>query len=180
MISDAKKNPGKLKYASTGVGSGSHLITEILKLEAGIDIQYVPFKGGGPKTAALLGGHVDLMFVALSPEVPFIKSGETRVLVCAEKMKEFPEVPTLAEKGYPRTVFGSWVGFLEPKGIEKSVIDKISSAIEKTLKVPKVVKGIEDSGSQVDFAAKEEFGREIEKESQKMVDVVKKAKLIVK
>ena len=180
LINFAKKNPGKLTCAMTGMGSSAHFVLEMLKLEAGIQIQAVPFKGGGEQNAALMGGHVDLNSTTLNPVLPLLKSGDVRALVTPKKMKEFPEVPTLSEKGYSGVALTSWVGYAGPKGIEKSVVDKIANALEKAVKVPSAVKKLEETGSQVDYVAREEFAREMEMEIKRLADVVKKAKIIMK
>ena len=179
IISYAKKNPGKLSCATAGVGTGSHFMLEMLKLEAGIEIQHVPFKGGSQQNAALLGGHVDLDATTLNPLVPLVRSGDARIIVTTYKMKEFPGVPTLAEKGYPEATIGAWVGYVAPKGVEKSIIDKLSIAFEKAIRNPKAVKSLEETGSDIDFVAKEKVAQEIERESKKMAEVVKKAKIVV-
>ena len=152
---------------------------EMLKLEAGIEIQHVPFKGGSQQNAALLGGHVDLDATTLNPLVPLVRSGDARIIVTTYKMKEFPGVPTLAEKGYPEATIGAWVGYVAPKGVEKSIIDKLSIAFEKAIRNPKAVKSLEETGSDIDFVAKEKVAQEIERESKKMAEVVKKAKIVV-
>jgi tripartite-type tricarboxylate transporter receptor subunit TctC len=180
FIAQAKKNPGKLTCSSVGVGSTVHFGLEMLKIEAGVDIQHIPFKGGGEQIAALIGGHTDLAAMSLNPTLPLLKSGDMRAIVTSGKIKEFPEVPTLAEKGWHRATFINWVACFGPKGIEKSVVDKLVNALEKVLKVPKVVKSLEDTGSQVDFEAKEKFAQTIEEDLKRLGEVIKKANLVEK
>lgn len=180
FISEAKKNPGKLTCGSVGVGSTVHFTLEMLKLEAGVDIQHVPFKGGGEGNAALLGGHIDLVATSFNPTRPLIVSGDMRALVASGKIKEFPKIPTFEEKGYPRVAFTNWVACFGPKGIEASVVDKIANALEKALKAPSVVEKLEKVGSQVDFVAKEKFAQIIEDDSKRYGEVVEKAKIVVK
>ena len=180
FISEAKKNPGKLTCGSVGVGSTVHFTLEMLKIEAGVDIQHIPFKGGAEANTALLGGHIDLHATSLNPTLPLLQSGDLRALAASERIKQFPSVPTLAEKGYPRVTFTNWVACFGPKGIGESVVDKIASALEKALKVPGVVKKLEETGSQVDFVAKEKFAKAIEEELKRYIEVAKKANIIVK
>ena len=180
FISDAKKNPGKLTCGSVGVGSTVHFTLEMLKIEAGVDIQHIPFKGGGEGNAALLGGHIDLVATSFNPTRPLIVSGDMRALVASNRIKEFPEIPTLEEKGYPRVAFTNWVACFGPKGVEESVVDKIANGLEKALKAPDVVKKLEETGSQVDFVAKNKFAKIIEEDSKRYGEVVKKAKIVVK
>jgi tripartite-type tricarboxylate transporter receptor subunit TctC len=180
FISEAKKNPGKLTCGSVGVGSTVHFTLEMLKIEAGVDIQHIPFKGGGEGNAALMGGHIDLVATSFNPTRPLLLSGDIRALATSGKIKEFPEIPTLEEKGYPRVTFTNWVACFGPKGMESSVVDKIVNSLEKALKAPKVVKSLEETGSQVDFVAKERFAKVIEEELKRYIEVAKKANIIVK
>lgn len=181
LIDYAKKNPGKLTCGTAGVGTGTHFSLEMLKLEVGLDIRHVPFKGGAPVNTATLGGHIDFATNALPTVHSLLRSGDLKGLAStAGKILEFPEIPTLAEKGYPGATFGLWAGFVTPKGVEKSVLEKISKVVEKTVKTPQVIKKLEDIGYQFDYVAGEDFVHEIEKEFKKILDVIKKANLILK
>ena len=179
LIAYAKKNPGKLTCGTAGIGTGSHFLLEMLKIEAGVDIQHVPFKGGGEQHSAVLGGHVDSISTTTNPSLPLVKSGDLRALVAAEKIKQLPNVPTLAEMGYPKAALTAYVGCMGPKGIPKSVVDKITNALERAVKVPSVVKYFEETGGKIDYVAKEEFAREIEEDMKRLSDVVKKANIAV-
>lgn len=179
FISHAKKNPGKLTCGTVGVGSSPHFMLEMLKVEAGIDVQHIPFKGGGETHAAILGGHIDLASSTLNPSLPLVQSGDLRVLASSSRIKQFPKVPTTAEAGYPGATLISWVGCFGPKGIEQSVVDKIANALEKTVKNPSVAKRLEETGSQADFVGKEEFGRKIDEDIKRLAEIVKKANIKV-
>jgi tripartite-type tricarboxylate transporter receptor subunit TctC len=179
LISYAKKNPGKLTCGTVGVGSSPHFTLEMLKLEAGIDVQHIPFKGGGETHAAILGGHIDIAATTLNPSLPLLQSGDLRALATSSRIKEFPKVPTMAEAGYPGATLISWVGCFGPKGIEKSAVDKIANALEKTVKNPSVAKRLEETGSQADFVGKEEFGRKIDEDLKRLAEIVKKANIAV-
>lgn len=182
LIDYGKKNPGKLTCRTAGVGTIAHFVLEMLKIEAGVNIQHVPFKTVAAYNTAFLGGHIDLLSSTLPPVQGFIKSGEMRALVVATvgRIPWLPEIPTFSEKGYGGANLGMWTGLFAPKGVEKSVLEKISREVEKILKTPHVIKKIEEAGYQYDYVAGEDFAREIEKESKKIQDVVKKANLIVK
>ncbi len=180
VIAYAKKNPGKLSCGTSGVATGSHFMLEMLKLAAGIEIQHVPFKGGSEVIAATIGGHVDINSTTVNPIYPMVKSGDLRILATADRLTEFPKVPTMAELGYPDAALGSWVGYVGPKGLDKAVVDKLASALEKAIKVPKIVKNLVDTGNQVQYVAKEAFGQDIEKDLKKMAAIVKKANIAVK
>ena len=178
VVAFAKKNPGKMSCGSSGVATGSHFMLEMLKLAAGLEIQHVPFKGGSEVIAATIGGHVDLNSTTMNPIYPLVKSGDLRVLVTAERLAEFPKVPTMPEIGYPDAVLGSWVGYVGPKGLDRAVVDRIASALEKAIKIPKLVKNLQDTGNQIQFVSKDAFGQDIENDIKRMGVIVKKAKLV--
>ena len=182
LISDAKKNPGKLTCGSAGVATLTHFNLEMLKLEAGVDIRHVPFKGGAPVNTATLGGHVDLSANTLPTVHSLLKSGDLRglAITSAKRLPEFPDIPTFAEKGYPEVSQGLWTGFFLPKGVEKSVLLKVSMVIEKTVKTPGVVKKLEEIGYEFDYVDGDKFAQAIDKEFKTIVDVVKKANLVLK
>jgi len=184
LIDYAKKNPGKLTCATSGVASNSHFFLEILNIEAGVNIRHVPFKGGPPANTAALGGHVDLLSSSLSGVFPLLKSGDFRGLAVfsRKRIPEFPEIPTMVEKGYPGTIIsaGFWAGFFTPRGIEKTVLEKISKAVEKAAKTPHVIRKLETTGNIFDYVAGEDLAKDIEKEFEKVTDIIKKANLTFK
>jgi tripartite-type tricarboxylate transporter receptor subunit TctC len=133
FIDYAKKNPNKIKYATSGLGTGQHLAMEYLSLKAGIQWNHVPFTGGTQAVAALLGGHVQ----AVSQTTEWkehVLAGQLRLLVVwtPQRMKAFPEVPTLMEKGYPFAV-RSGLSFMGPAGIPKPVVEKLQNAFRQAM-----------------------------------------------
>ncbi|MFB3886095.1 MAG: Bug family tripartite tricarboxylate transporter substrate binding protein [Thermodesulfobacteriota bacterium] len=179
LIGYAKKNPGKLKCATSGPTGSSRFSLELLKSKAGIDIQHVPFAGGPPANTATLGGHVDLLSSTFSGVIGLVKAGDLRGLaVGAEKrMADFPDILTLSEKGYPETSLSMWVGFFAPRGVEKPIFEKISAVIEKTSKNPEVIKKIKEVGNEYEYTPGDKVSQQIENEYKMVVDVIKKAKL---
>lgn len=181
LVSYAKKNPGKLTCGTSGVASASRFSIELLNMEAGLDIRCAFFAGGAPTNTALLGGQVDIGCIALPTAYDLLKSGDLRALASTVgKIPEFPEIPTLAEKGYPGATLGLWTGLFTPKGVEKTVLEKISNTLEKVAKSPQVIKKHEEIGFQSDYVAGEEFARGIERDYKKMLEVVKKANIVSK
>lgn len=180
LISYAKKNPGKLNCGTAGSGTGGHLSLEIIKTQAGIDFAYLHYKSGGEVITGLLGGHVDFAINALSATMGLMKSGDVRALVSTfgRKITGFPNIPSIAELGYPMATTGSWTGFVLPQGTPNPVVDKLASAFEKTIKNPTVKKNLEDSGQMVDYQDGPTFGKFITEEYKRYEDVAKKAKLI--
>lgn len=140
LIALAKAHPGQLNYASGGTGSAQHLPMEMLRVEAGINIVHVPYKGLGPAYSDVLGGQVPMMFAGVSNVVPYMKSGRLRVLAIGspKRSTSLPEIPTVAESGVPGFDFDSWTGYLVPPSTAAAVIAKLHADITRTLALPDV------------------------------------------
>ncbi len=140
LIALARAHPGELNYASGGTGSAQHLPMEMLRVDAGINIVHVPYKGLGPAFSDVLGGQVPMMFTGVSNVVPYMKSGRLRVLAIGSPKRSatLPEVPTVAEAGVPGFDFDSWTGYLVPIGTPKEIIAKLHADITRTLTQPDV------------------------------------------
>ena len=161
LVALAKKEPGKLNYGSSGIGSIHHLATEALKAGFGIDIVHVPYKGTGQSVPALLGGQVALLYSALPSIAGHIKDGKVKMLAIstAKRSAQTPDVPTVAESGIPGYDFVAEIGLLAPAGTPREVIQRLSTEMAKVVKQPDVVKrftelGIDAVGSSPsDYAA---------------------------
>jgi tripartite-type tricarboxylate transporter receptor subunit TctC len=140
LIVLAKAHPGQLNYASGGIGSAQHLPMEMLRVETGINITHVPYKGLGPAFSDVLGGQVPMMFTGVSNVVPHMKTGRLRVLAIASPKRSatLPEVPTVAEAGVPGFDFDSWTGYLLPAGAPANIIAKLHADITRALAAPDV------------------------------------------
>jgi tripartite-type tricarboxylate transporter receptor subunit TctC len=176
LVADAKKNPGKLTYGSAGVGTVSFFMMELIKLSYGIDVAHVPFQGSGQVKNALLGGHVDLGASGFSTMGPVIRSGEVLPLVTTspKRVAAYPDVPTMAEKGFPEASVNISVSFYVPARTPKDVAAKLAAAIEKSLKDPGVAAAIEKTGMIVDYRDGETLARDIENERTAITKVVQK------
>ena len=135
LIDYAKKNPGRLSYGTSGVGSPHHLSGELLRQKAGIEITHIPYKGGGAAVNDLLGGHIGMAFLSLSAAVPHINSGKIRIVAVVEKARyaALPEIPTIGET-VPGFEMSSWVGVFAPAGTPPDIIAKLNDAMAKVLK----------------------------------------------
>ncbi len=140
LIALAKAHPGQLNYASGGTGSAQHLPMEMLRVETGINIVHVPYKGLGPAFSDVLGGQVPMMFTGVSNVVPYMKTGRLRVLAIGSPKRSatLPDVPTVAEAGVPGFDFDSWTGYLVPVGTPRELIVKLHADITRTLAAPEV------------------------------------------
>jgi tripartite-type tricarboxylate transporter receptor subunit TctC len=139
VIDYAKKNPGKFRLSTLGVGSINHFQLEIIKTVTGADITMVPFKGASPAVTGLLGGHVESTFVALAVSEPHHKSGKLRGLLVDRKLADMPEIPTLRELGYARDLPSPCAGIFGPAGMSEEARKVLVPAIEKAIKSPEVV-----------------------------------------
>jgi tripartite-type tricarboxylate transporter receptor subunit TctC len=164
LVAFAKANPKKLKSAVMGVGSTPHTILQVFNRDANIEIGSVPFDSGGETVTNLLGGHTDLCVVSLSAIKSQVLAGKVRLLgFCSPKrLSEFPQIPTLGEKGYKKSSIATGVGLAGPKGVTSSMVSQWEEAIGKTLKDPKVVAIIEKLGGVViDYKSGEEYNKEL-------------------
>jgi len=164
VVAYAKANPKKLKCAVMGVGSTPHTILGVFNRDAQIEITPVPFDSGGESVTNLLGGHTELTVVSLPSLKSHVLSGKARILAfCSPKrISDFPEVPTIAEKGYKRSSIATGVGLAGPKGLPPTIVVQWQQAMDKTLKEPKVVEVIEKLGGVVvDYKTGEAYKKEL-------------------
>jgi len=134
VIAYAKANPGKLSYGTSGTGSPHHLAGELLRQKTGIDIQHVPYRGGGAAVNDLLGGHISMAFLSLSAVVPHLNTGKVRMIAMVEKTRyaALPDVPTIGET-VPGFEMSSWIGLFAPAGTPADVIAKLNAGVAKVL-----------------------------------------------
>jgi tripartite-type tricarboxylate transporter receptor subunit TctC len=179
LLAAAKENPGKLNYASAGIGSFQHLGAELFKLMAGVNIVHVPYKGGGPAMQDVIAGHVKIMFSSLVQTTPFIKSGQLRALGTggAKRNPVLPDVPTIAEGGVPDYVADNWWGIVAPAGTPTPIIDKVYAAAQAALKAPELQAQFEREGAASVEMSSADFGEYIKKEIDKWGRVVKEGKI---
>jgi len=179
FVAYAKAQPGKLSYASGGVGGIQHLATELLKREAGIDIIHVPYKGSGPGTLALISGQVQVFLTNALALIPMTKSGKVIGLAVTgnKRMNAAPDIPTIAEAGYPSVDIDLWQGMFAPAGTPQAVIDKLSSAIAAKVRTPDVARVLEAQGAEPAGSTPAEFGRFVQKERERWLKVVRDAKI---
>lgn len=136
VIDYAKKNPGKFRCSTLGVGSINHFQLEIIRSLTGADITMIPFKGASPAVTGLLGGHVEATFVALAVSEPHQRSGKLRGILLDRKVADLPEIPTLRELGYSRDLPSPWAGVYGPAGIPEEAKKILIPATEKAIKTP--------------------------------------------
>jgi tripartite-type tricarboxylate transporter receptor subunit TctC len=143
LLDYAKKNPNTLRVSTTGIGSTSHFNLEIIQSLTGAQFNHVPFKGGEAVITALLGGHVDMTFDAVSKIKPHVESGKMRILLSTSKIPGLPNVPTLTELGYKQELFTAWFGMYGPAGLPEEVKKVLIPAIEKAVENPELKAKVE-------------------------------------
>eukprot|EP01036_Dinobryon_divergens_P062063 gene62063-biopygen42123 len=138
LIALLKANPGKYNYASSGTGASGHMAMELLKLKAGVNIQYVPYRGGAPAVNDVVGGQVPMMFINQDTALPHVRSGKLRPLAVtsAQRNPLYPDVPTIAESGFPGFQALSWSGLSILKGTPQPIVDKLEAALKKVMTSP--------------------------------------------
>src|ERR1700730_3423823 len=136
LVAYAKGNPGKVNFSSGGIGVLPHLIGEMFKARAGIDIVHVPYKGGGPSVTDLIAGNVQMTFEGASVLLPLIQAGKLRALAVTapKRIAQLPDVPTMIESGYPNFVTTAWTGLLAPAHTPPAIIAKLNATINDGLK----------------------------------------------
>jgi tripartite-type tricarboxylate transporter receptor subunit TctC len=175
LIALAKEKPGQVQYASAGVGSFQHLGGELFKLEAGVDMLHVPFKGGGPAMIDVIGGHTKLLFSSLVQTTPHIRSGKLKALAVggSKRSQVLPDVPTVAESGVPTYEAVNWWGVVAPAGTPAPIIERLHKAVEEVQSSPEVQKQFDAEGAEIVRMSPTEFGSFMEKEMSKWGRVVK-------
>jgi tripartite-type tricarboxylate transporter receptor subunit TctC len=177
FIDLVKREPGKLHYSSPGSGGPQHLAMELLKLETGMDIVHVPYKGEAGARADVVGGHVDATVSALQTAHPQIVSGKLRALgvMSAERAAAYPDVPTLKEQGVPDVEVETWYGALAPAGTPAAIVTRLNEDINAALKDPSVRDFLAKQGLTAAGGSPERMGELIRKEITRWTRVVKAA-----
>ena len=179
FIAELKKNPGKYSFASSGTGGIGHLQMELFKNLSGTFITHIPYRGAGPALNDTVAGQVPMIFDNMPSALPFIKDGRLIAIVVAapQRLTQLPNVPTFKEIGLEPVNRMAYYGIYGPKGLPKEVVDKVSSAVKKTLEDPAVKKRIEDTGSLIVANTPEQFAAQIAAEFEVYKNVVAKQKL---
>jgi tripartite-type tricarboxylate transporter receptor subunit TctC len=176
LVAYAKANRGKLTFASPGAGAQAHLAGELVKLSAGIDMVHVPYKGVGPALNDLLGGQVSMMFSQLSSALPHIRSGKLRAIGMASLKRSpvMPELPTIAEQGFPGFEAVSWYALMVPAGTPAQIISRLHQETARILKLPGVKEKLAALGADPVGNSPQELAATIRSESPRWADVIRR------
>ena len=175
LVALAKSKPGALSMASSGNGTVFHLTGELFKDAAGISILHVPFKGGAPAVAALLGGQVSMTFETSVTLVPHIRSGKLRALgvASAGRIALLPEVPTLGETGFQTILSENWYGLFAPAGTPKEVVAKLFAELDKAIHAPDIREKLAAQGAEIRENTPEQTAAFLNTEMVKWAKVIK-------
>jgi tripartite-type tricarboxylate transporter receptor subunit TctC len=174
-----KAQPGKLNYASAGAGSTTQIAMEMLKLASGTNIVHIPFKGNGPAGIALMGGEVQALFGSMPAVLPFAKSGKMRPIAVgtAKRSPALPDVPTVAESGYPGFEVSLWLGFFAPKGTLAPIVKKLTGELTAIAKSPDMKEQFERNGADPLTTTPAELSKLMQVELAKYSKVIKAANI---
>jgi tripartite-type tricarboxylate transporter receptor subunit TctC len=182
LVQYAKANPGKLNFASAGIGTTPHMAGELLKIRAGIDMTHVPYKGSGPAMADLAAGQVQVGFSSITGALPFIKDARLRALATsgAKRSPALPDLPTFIEAGYPAIEVDLWLGVFAPSNTPAAVLRRLNTEINAALSDATVAAAFAKVGVEPSANSAEEGARFVRAEHDKWAQVVTRAKLKAK
>jgi tripartite-type tricarboxylate transporter receptor subunit TctC len=179
FVALAKKEPDKYNYSSPGAAGHNHLVTALFSRRAGITLQHVPYRGGAPAIQSLIAG--DTHFAVISPlaALPHIKAGTVRVLAAGglERDKQFPDIPTVSESGYPGFEAIQWVGILTTGGTPKPIVDRLNAEINKAIRDPAMAERFAQLGVTVAGGSADAFDKQITTEYRNWVEIAREANI---
>ncbi|WP_170979507.1 tripartite tricarboxylate transporter substrate binding protein [Roseomonas sp. HF4] len=177
LVALAKARPGQLSYASSGVGAGPHLTSSLFMAVAGIELNHIPYRGDADALIDLTAGRVQVSFISVPPTWPHIQAGTLRGLAVssADRLAMAPEVPTVAESGYPGFDMGAWWGLVGPKGLPRSIVDKVAGAVRPILDGPEFGQRFAAQGITPGRLGPDPFAARIAADTVKFADIVRRA-----
>jgi tripartite-type tricarboxylate transporter receptor subunit TctC len=179
FVAYARKNPGKLNFASNGNGTSAQLAAVMFDSMAGVDMVHVPYKGLAPALTDLLSGQVQLMFSSVVAILPHVRAGKLRALAVTgtKRMAALPELPTIAESGFPGYEASSWYGILAPAGTPREIVTKLNAELTKALQQPEVRTSLLAEGAEPAGGSPEQFAAYIRTEKERMGKLIRDAKI---
>lgn len=177
FISLARQKPGSLNYASAGVGSPLHLAAELFKKRAGVEMVHIAYKGGAPAAAAVLAGEAQVIFGSVASSMPHIKAGRLKALATtgAGRSKVAPDLPTIAESGFPGFDVSSWYAFMVPARTPTAIVNRLRDEAIKVVALPDVQQAMSRQGLEVETGTAQELAARIKAETAVWAEVIKAA-----
>ena len=179
LVAAARAKPGSITFASSGIGGAPHLTGELFALQAGVKLVHVPYKGGGPAMADLVGGNVSMSFASMTASLPFVKDGRLRALAVASgrRSRQLPDVPTVAESGYTGFEVRDWQGLFAPRATPQPIVTKLADTVRGLLRQDDTVERFAQLGLEVVASSPAEFRKDIASEIARWAKVVKEANI---
>ncbi|SNT29885.1 Tripartite-type tricarboxylate transporter, receptor component TctC [Noviherbaspirillum humi] len=177
IVELCKKNPGKIGFGSAGVGSSQHLTLEMFKLRAGVDALHVPYKGSGPMLTDLIGNQIEYSFDTMTAATPHVKGGKVIALAQTrtKRSKAYPDLPTMAEQGFPGFEASTWYGLVGPGKMPAALAQRMNEDINKVLAMPDVMARMDQYGAEDGGGSREKFAEFIHTERLTWAKVIKDA-----
>jgi tripartite-type tricarboxylate transporter receptor subunit TctC len=175
LVALARTKAGGLSFGSQGNGSTGHILGEMFKVGSGATMVHVPYRGAGPAALDVSTGRIEFLFVSYASVLPFLQAGKVRALAVASatRLKAMPDVPTMAELGYPGFDIGAWFGLVGPAGMPERVVGKLHAAFAQAIRDPQLVRQFEDQGAEAVTDTPSEFAAYIAAEIERMGKLVK-------
>ena len=176
LVADAKANPGKISYGSGGHGTHQHMAVELFRVLAGIELVHVPYKGGVPAINDAMGGSIAMVVVSVPALAPYVKAGRLRgiAVTSAKRSSTMPEIPTIAEQGYPGFDVNYWLGLMSPAKLPPAVVQRINQEVNAAIKLPEVREQFIFNGAEPAGGTPEQFMALVKREIKEWAEVVKK------
>jgi tripartite-type tricarboxylate transporter receptor subunit TctC len=176
FLAVAKAQPGKVTFASPGVGSPQHIALELFQQQAGVEFLHVPYKGTAPGVTDLIAGHVDAMLVATHTVMPYVTSGKLKALAVAahSRHKTAPSLPSFGELGLKQFTTDAWYGFLAPRGTPPEILDKLTTEVRTILNLPDVRAALEKTGLEVRPSTPEEMRAVMQREFTEYGEIIRR------
>jgi len=177
LIAQAKADPRRITYGTSGGGSPEHMAAAMLSLMAGVEMVHIPYKGGALSALDVVAGHVDVGFNTMPVALPHIKGGKMKALAVtdAKRVSVLPDVPTVAEAGYPQYAMSTWYGVVVPTGTPSEIVSRLNGEIAKILALPDVRERLAGLGAEPLGGSSEQFGQLMQSEVTKFAKVIKDA-----
>jgi tripartite-type tricarboxylate transporter receptor subunit TctC len=179
LLALARAQPGKLSYASGGVGTSSHLAGELFKSLAKVDLVHVPYKGNAPAVADLLGGQTQLTFATLPTIIPHVRAGKLRgvAVIGSSRSAAAPNLPTVAESGVPGFSVNNWIGLFAPAGTSPDVVRRLNAEVQRIMRLPEITRRMDVEGERAMPGTPEDFGAFVRAEADKWGKLIRAAGL---
>ena len=181
LVALAKAKPGQLSYASSGNGTSTHLAAELFKAVAGVDIAHIPYKGSAPAVTDVIAGQVPVLMDSVASSTAHVKAGKLKALATTspKRLLVLPDLPTVAESGYPGFQSTAWVGLLAPAGTPKAIVEQINAAVLKVMALPETRERMAGFGAEITTSTPDEFAAHIRTEMAKLGKVIRDANIKV-